>query len=70
MTAPTCPKCGGEMIEGFVVDHTYGGKLQADWAEGKPQKSFWIGVSVAAEHPIATFRCKGCGYLESYAAMG
>jgi hypothetical protein len=66
-----CPKCGTTMQEGFVVDNTYGGNLQAQWAEGKPNYSFWTGLKIAkdAKHAISTFRCEGCGFLESYAAV-
>jgi hypothetical protein len=39
MTSPTCPKCNSSMEEGFIVDDTYGGRVQSQWAEGKPQRS-------------------------------
>ena len=53
-----------------MVDHTHGGRLQAAWVEGKPQRSFWTGLKIkdGTTHPIATFRCERCGYLESFAA--
>jgi Domain of unknown function (DUF6487) len=71
MTNPTCPKCDSQMDEGFIVDNTYGERLQSQWVEGKPQRSFWTGVKLAkdAKHPVATFRCEKCGYLESYAPV-
>ena len=64
-----CPKCQGSMVEGFVVDHTYGGHAVAAWAEGPPQKSFWVGVKVSEKETleIRTYRCNRCGYLENYA---
>ena len=64
-----CPKCGGEMIEGFIADHTYGGILQSDWIEDAPVKSFWQGTKISGkdQYKIKTFRCIECGYLESYA---
>jgi len=57
------------MDEGFIVDNVYGGRVQAQWAEGKPQRSIWTGLKVAsdAKHPVTTYRCERCGYLESYA---
>ncbi len=60
------------METGFIVDVTHGGTLQANWTEGEPQKSFWTGIKVPREgrHPITTYRCVKCGYLESYAPMG
>jgi hypothetical protein len=70
MTRPaTCPKCSGRMEEGFVLDRTYGANLQASWVEGRPAKSFWAGMKLKGlvNLPITTFRCSGCGYLESFA---
>jgi hypothetical protein len=54
---------------GFVVDRTYGGYAAPEWAEGEAQRSFWTGVKLGGKerHPIQTFRCSRCGYLESYA---
>ena len=65
-----CPKCGGDMAQGFIVDHHAGGKrLVSNWVEGAPEKSFWHRTNVPAEKcvPVGTFRCSGCGFLESYA---
>jgi len=71
MNAPTvCPKCSGEMREGFVLDR---GDLEvrhpATWVEGPPKKSLWLGTRISGREmlPISTFRCTSCGYLESYA---
>lgn len=71
MADSTCPKCGGRMDEGFVLDHTYGANLQAAWVEGQPRRSFWTGLKLSgsAQHPITTCRCARCGYLESYAKI-
>lgn len=71
MASKTCPKCSANMENGFVIDATEGGLLQAQWAEGEPKKSFWLGVLVkkAERHPITTYRCANCGYLESYAVI-
>jgi hypothetical protein len=58
------------MEEGFVIDQTHGGKVQSEWAEGEPVSSFWYGglkLKGRERHPIITFRCERCGYLESYA---
>jgi hypothetical protein len=69
MADRTCPKCSGQMEDGFTLDHTHGENLQAAWVEGPPKRSFWAGLKVprAIQHPITTYRCPGCGYLESYA---
>jgi hypothetical protein len=57
------------MERGFVVDHTYGGVAAPEWAEGSAERSFWTGVNIRNKerHPVETFRCQRCGYLESYA---
>jgi predicted nucleic-acid-binding Zn-ribbon protein len=65
-----CPKCAGSMAEGFTIDHTHGGANVATWAEGEPVKSIWVGLKLGGKTQIAiaTWRCRRCGYLESYAA--
>jgi hypothetical protein len=65
-----CPKCGGRMTQGFVVDfHQGGSRRVSSWVEGAPQKSFWHGTTAPDMKglPIGTFRCEGCGFLESFA---
>jgi hypothetical protein len=62
-----CPKCQGEMVQGFVADRTHGGFFVSSWVEGPPIKSFWYGTKVSQKIPIGTFRCAVCGYLESHA---
>jgi hypothetical protein len=80
---PACPKCDGEMIQGFVGALAGGprwvSRSVSTWQEGQPKKSFWTGVkrpwqsfwtgkfAEDAVLPIGTFRCSSCGYLESYA---
>ena len=64
-----CPKCGGEMEEGFTKDVIYGGAVPSNWIEGEPEKSIWGGTKTKGklQVQITTYRCIGCGYLESYA---
>lgn len=64
-----CPKCNGEMDQGFVLDMTYGSRLVSQWAPGAPAKSFWSGTKLPEQKliPIGVFRCQACGFLESYA---
>lgn len=65
-----CPKCQGEMVQGFIVDWSQGGGRRiSSWVEGAPEKSFWHGTSAPAEKhvPVGTFRCSKCGFLESFA---
>ncbi len=63
-----CPKCQGFMVQGFVLDHTYGSQMVSTWVQGEPQRSFWSGLKGSGiELPIGAFRCDRCGYLEFYA---
>ena len=52
-----------------MVDEGYGKKLVSTWVAGEPQKSFWTGIQLWGKEwlQVATYRCRGCGYLESYA---
>jgi len=69
MAQLTCPKCKGSMEEGYVVDNTHNGFRQSRWMPGEPVASFWLGLKIDKSKliPVTTFRCKGCGYLDSYA---
>ena len=72
MRTPKCPKCSQPMEEGFIVDHTHMGLLQAEWVEGAPKWSFWTGVRIGGEtdrRKVATYCCPKCGFLESYVEM-
>lgn len=65
-----CPKCAGQMEEGFILDRGYGNQEPSDWVEGAPQLSFWHGgvkVSDKRQYEVRSYRCKECGFLESYA---
>jgi predicted nucleic-acid-binding Zn-ribbon protein len=64
-TGAKCPKCGGEMQEGFILEH----RLPARWITGKPEKSILGDIKADdREHRhIESYRCLGCGYLELYA---
>ena len=67
--AKECPKCMGAMVDGFVVDHTHGGATVSSWIEGAAQKSIWTGIKLTGSTPIeiTTWRCRRCGFIESYA---
>lgn len=65
-----CARCGAKMEEGFMLDrggYNYPGEQQ--WVEGAPQRSFWTGLKLDEERlfKVVTYRCVGCGRLESYA---
>lgn len=73
MSQLVCPKCNNAMEPGFVVDHTYGSAytVPPEWAEGAPQTSWtgYVKMGGKERHPVQTFRCVHCGYLESYARL-
>lgn len=71
MNAPEkCPKCGGRMVEGFVLDQSHGARLVSSWVSGKPEPAFWTGTKIRGreQFKIRSFRCVYCGFLESYAS--
>ena len=68
----TCPKCGGEMLEGSVVDRSgfAGTKAVASWIPGKPKKSFFERIGAApieSETLLDAYCCSSCGYVELFA---
>lgn len=71
MPSQSCPKCAGAMEPGFIIDKGMpGGSTSApEWADGKPDRSIWTGLNLRGHerHPVTTYRCASCGYLESYA---
>jgi hypothetical protein len=58
------------MEAGFTIDTgAYGSMALPKWARGEPEKSIWTGLKVRGKDPldVVTYRCRRCGYLESYA---
>lgn len=58
------------METGFVIDVGYGKTAVPKWAAGEPVRSFWSsGLNLRGKEqlPVTTYRCRRCGYLESYA---
>jgi hypothetical protein len=65
-----CPRCRGQMDTGFVMDKGhYSMPERQVWVEGEPEKSIWTGFKTKnrANYVMRTYRCRKCGYLESYA---
>jgi len=64
-----CPKCKAAMEEGFILDLGHNTKTVSQWVEGEPERSFWTGIKTKDREKfrVTTYRCAGCGYLESYA---
>ena len=71
MPATKCPKCAAEMEPGFVLDKSYSEQYfsEPEWAEGVPEHSLWTGLKLRGRErlPVTTYKCTGCGFLESYA---
>jgi hypothetical protein len=66
---PICPKCQHSMEIGFILENDQGAYRTAQWADGTPIRSVWTGLKMKGKliHQVDTYRCKHCGYLESYA---
>jgi hypothetical protein len=56
-----CAKCEGEMEEGILKPK--GGAPTLEWGSNVN----WTGVGVKNATDVTTYKCKNCGYLESYA---
>jgi len=65
----SCPRCGGGMEAGYTIAVTNKNKAVPNWAPGEPVKSIWTGFKVKKADllEVSTYRCRRCGYLESYA---
>jgi hypothetical protein len=64
-----CPKCKGEVVQGFVADYSMAAALVTSWHAGQPKKKL-VGHTKAPRAegvPIGAFRCQECGFLEFYA---
>jgi hypothetical protein len=57
------------MQEGVVVDLGYAGVLQSMWVEDQASSSGSAGTVDNHKRKIktSTYRCLGCGFLDSYA---
>jgi hypothetical protein len=57
------------MERGYILDESYGSRTVSHWVLGEPEPSMWTGLKIRGEDKleVATYRCRRCGYLESYA---
>jgi hypothetical protein len=69
-----CPKCKARMEEGFIIEYMDFNHTQvSNWVEGQPTDNRVLGLSAGLKTkdrrmlPVSSFRCTGCGYVESYA---
>jgi hypothetical protein len=69
LQSTACPKCNGEMVQGFTFEIDGPKRVVSTWVEGAPESTFWHSAKVPAEKciPVGTFRCSVCGFLEAYA---
>ena len=53
-----------------MIDVGYGTRAVPKWVAGVAQKSFWTGLKLRGleQIEVATYRCRRCAYLESYAS--
>lgn len=60
-----CPKCSGEMKEGFIAD-TWGdvghGTSKQEWGDGS--KNWWRQLNT--QKKVKSFACESCGYIENF----
>ena len=65
----SCPRCSGSMESGYILDEGYGTRTVAKWVAGEAVRSIWTGLKLRGKtrRDVVTYRCKRCGYLESYA---
>jgi hypothetical protein len=64
-----CSDCGGEMVEGFILQPAPGGYAVSRWIKGHPQRAWWRGIQTKDVEcrAVETYRCEGCGLLKAYA---
>ena len=65
----SCPKCKGEMEPGVIPDMGYGRVWVSGWQPGAADKGPLGGLKMRgkARYEVTAYRCKACGFLESYA---
>jgi hypothetical protein len=57
------------MAEGFLLDTSQQSGRLTHWVEGAPEY-YWLKILKLRgrrRHPIESWRCASCGFLESYA---
>ena len=57
------------MERGFIIDEGYGKRTVPRWVLGEAEVSVWTGLKIRGKDKldVTTYRCRRCGYLESYA---
>lgn len=57
------------MEQGYIIDESHGMRTVTKWIAGEPERSMWTGLKTRGKErrDVTTYRCRRCGYLESYA---
>lgn len=69
--AGTCTKCGSRQADGTLISRDSNmARYKAEWAEGRPERSFWNGLRLRGlkRYAVHARRCGKCGLLEIYAS--
>jgi hypothetical protein len=68
-TPPKCLRCGKQMELGFIPGEIRKAVIVTRWVAGQPEPSFWRHTKIKGkeQRAIISYRCPGCGLLESYA---
>jgi hypothetical protein len=67
-TGQTCAKCDGTMEMGYLHGPWMYQPLQVQtWNKGRPTTPANFGTKGKQPVVVTTWRCAGCGFLESYA---
>jgi hypothetical protein len=61
------PKCNQSVVRGFVIDPV---RRLGYWFEGEPVHYLWTNIKrpLKPALPTGTYKCRACGFFESYAA--
>ena len=62
-----CPKCGGTVEPGFILDSAYGGPAPTRWVAGYADRAYLADLPNRRQIVIAAYRCTACGFVELYA---
>lgn len=68
----SCPKCGSPMEAGVILEKDYATRDKpSEWIKGGVEADLETGLfggkAKGQTYSIASYRCVGCGFLESYA---
>ncbi len=62
-----CSRCGGKLDPGFYLDSDGRRLDQSTWTPGERWAYVLQSPGERQRFPVTTYRCRQCGYLESYA---